>query len=123
MFNAGQLFESLLSSGAGNGLLQQLAGAVQGGDFGSILNSISGGADVNEKDEKNGTTPLQMAIMAGLTEIVKLLLSKGASVNQTNNEGKNALDIAKQGVDDAPDDETKVKFQEMVQMLVQHSNQ
>jgi len=52
-----------------------------------------------------------------------LLLSKGASVNQTNNEGKNALDIAKQGVDDAPDDETKVKFQEMVQMLVQHSNQ
>lgn len=52
-----------------------------------------------------------------------MLLSKGASVNQTNNEGKNALDIAKQGVDDAPDDETKEKFQKMVQMLVQHANQ
>jgi ankyrin repeat protein len=49
-----------------------LFSGIQGGDIGSILNSISGGADVNAKDEQHGMTPLQMAIMAGLTEIVKV---------------------------------------------------
>jgi hypothetical protein len=41
-------------------------------------------------------------------------------VGDTNNEGKNALDIAQQGADEAPDEETKSKYQEMVQMLQEH---
>lgn len=53
-------------------LLSTLFGAIKNADFGNILNSISGGADVNSKDPSTGNTALQMAIMAGLTEIVKV---------------------------------------------------
>ena len=52
--------------------------------------------------------------------IFQLLLSKGANVNDTNNEGKNAVDLAQQGVEEAPDEETKSKYEEMVQLLQQH---
>ena len=64
------------------GLLQQLLGGIQGADIGGILNSLASGADVNAKDEQqNGMTPLQMAIMAGLTEIVKMSYTRNKLFN------------------------------------------
>jgi ankyrin repeat protein len=73
-FEKNVIFSALNYSLFHQQVLQGLFSGIQGGDIGSILNSISGGADVNAKDEQHGMTPLQMAIMAGLTEIVKVKL-------------------------------------------------
>ncbi|KAL3069193.1 hypothetical protein niasHT_034423 [Heterodera trifolii] len=107
-----------LGGGAGGGdILSTLFNAVKGGDIGSLLGALAGGADVNAKDTSSGNTLLQMAIMTGITEIVKLLLNRGANVNETNAEGKDAVRIAQEQAEQAPDEDSKVKYEQMVQLL------
>jgi hypothetical protein len=51
---------------------------------------------VNVKSTTNGATALHMASMEGHTEVVKLLLEKGADVNAKRNDGVTALYLAEQ---------------------------
>ena len=48
---------------------------------------IKSGADVNFQRKRNGDTPLILASSKGLYEVVKVLLKKGAKINESNNEG------------------------------------
>jgi len=50
-----------------------------------------GGADVNAKDDWDGSTPLHAAADEGHTDVVRLLISKGAEINAQNDEGATAL--------------------------------
>jgi ankyrin repeat protein len=56
---------------------------------------IEAGAKVNFKDEKLGMTPLMYAAKVGNGKTAKILIEAGANIDQTNNEGKTALDLAK----------------------------
>lgn len=54
--------------------------AVMNEDLDQVSELVSGGADVNEKDQM-GSTALHWTAYAGLTDISRLLLDKGAEVN------------------------------------------
>ena len=60
-----------------------------------IKKFIAEGGDVNLRDEW-GLTPLITATFCNDPAIVKLLLRAGANEDIKNNEGKTALDIAKE---------------------------
>lgn len=49
--------------------------------------------NVNAAD-KNGTTPLMLAVKRGLSDMVEILLMGGANVNAVNTDGKTALMLA-----------------------------
>jgi ankyrin repeat protein len=53
-----------------------------------------------------GCTPLHLSVIDGHLEVVKYLISQGADIELTNNEGENALDLAK-----------KHEYQEIVAFL------
>jgi ankyrin repeat protein len=53
------------------------------------------GADINAKEAIIGRTALIMASDANHTEVVRLLLEKGADVNAKTKYGKTALALAK----------------------------
>ncbi|XP_018604795.1 fibronectin type 3 and ankyrin repeat domains protein 1 [Scleropages formosus] len=55
---------------------------------------ISGGADVNARD-KDGKTPLMMAVLNNHEELVQLLLENGADLNVKNQFGSGAAEMAK----------------------------
>ena len=55
---------------------------------------IQAGADVNVKSTL-GFTPLMWAAQAGNLKITKLLIEKGVNVDDTNNDGNNALHYAR----------------------------
>ncbi|GDX36474.1 hypothetical protein LBMAG18_09850 [Alphaproteobacteria bacterium] len=54
---------------------------------------IEAGADVNSKDNYL-ETPINLAIFAGQTEIIEILIKKNARLDQININGNNALHIA-----------------------------
>jgi ankyrin repeat protein len=59
------------------------------------------GANVNEMVIEpgwpgHGRTPLHWAVMGGHVEVVRLLLSRGAKVNIKDEDGKTALDLARE---------------------------
>lgn len=58
---------------------------------------LKNGADINAK--YYGYTPLMLAIHHGDTDMVKRLLKSGADVDIVNNEGKNALMLARENGD------------------------
>ncbi|MCE2688205.1 MAG: ankyrin repeat domain-containing protein [Rickettsiales bacterium] len=60
-----------------------------------IKKFIAEGGDVNLRDEW-GLTPLIAATLCNDPAIVKILLRAGAKLDLQNNEGKTALDIAKE---------------------------
>lgn len=62
-------------------------------DIASLL--IAFGANINFKD-KNGLTPLILAVGKGHLEMVKLLLSNQADVTLKDNRGRNALDVLRE---------------------------
>ena len=79
-------------------------------DFDAVKKLLAAGADVNEKDEQYGSTPLMMAASyTGYEDMVKLLLENGADPNlQDKTYGTTAL-IAGAGIS-----------KEMVEMLLDH---
>ena len=50
------------------------------GNYENIENLLSGGTDVNQQDN-NGNSPLLLASQNGHTDVIKLLLEKGAQMN------------------------------------------
>jgi ankyrin repeat protein len=65
--------------------------AANDGDVKAVQAAISDGADVNYMD---GETALMAAVHYGYTDVVKLLLEKGADVNAKTTSGINAMYIA-----------------------------
>ena len=57
--------------------------------------ALNAGADVNAKHQISGRTALICEAGYGHTEIVKLLIEKGADVNAKDSNGKTVLDFAK----------------------------
>ena len=68
--------------------------SLQGG-LAKVKQLVEDGAQI-EATDKNGSTPLIQAAWVGKTDVVKLLLDKDANILQTNNDGKSALDIARE---------------------------
>ena len=56
-----------------------------------IKGLVEKGANVNERDEKTGNTPLHMASQRGYTDVVEYLLSKGADVDAKNKDDETPL--------------------------------
>jgi hypothetical protein len=65
----------------------------------SVEALLDAGADVNRTAE-NGVTPLMMAAGYGYTDIVQVLLRRGARASLQNQSGESALDWALTGVTD-----------------------
>jgi ankyrin repeat protein len=57
---------------------------------------IKKGIDINYKSKISGSTILHIAIESGHTWMVELLIAAKVNINQINNNGKTALDLAKQ---------------------------
>jgi ankyrin repeat protein len=73
--------------------------AVHKHQLGSVAALIDGGADPNGCDP-DGTTPLMMAAGYGHTDMVELLLRRGANPRITDRYGVTAIDLALTGVPD-----------------------
>lgn len=71
--------------------------------------ALSGGADVNSKDDMFGVTALMLASSRGKFEIVELLVKSGADVNRRDNDGLSALYYA-----------TRAKNKEIMAFLQEH---
>jgi len=56
-----------------------------------IRQLLKAGANPNDRDRSNGTTPLMIAAAHGNDAIIRLLLQKGAQVNAKNTYGETAL--------------------------------
>lgn len=86
-----------------------------------LLNS---GADIESKDPDRSTTPLRYAIVYCKTQMVLLLLSRGAIAGPIVEHGTTALQLAKdaaggefEGYEDMPPRENYVEIVELLQEL------
>ena len=61
------------------------------GDLSAIKNALKKGADLNALDPQFGIPPLGWAAISGQTEVVKLLLEKGAKIDDRHRDGSTAL--------------------------------
>lgn len=61
---------------------------------------LEAGADVNAPQEK-GFTPLHEAAATGKLDLLRILLSHGANPEQKTEDGKSALDLARDQKQDA----------------------
>ena len=87
----------LMDHGAEVGRDQVLVAACKSGDDSLVLSLINSGVNVNclvENFDDRLLSPLMMASAEGHTDIVKLLLQRGAQVDLQNNVGRTALMIA-----------------------------
>ena len=64
-------------------------------DTSVVLTLIKMGACVDDKDPETGRTPLMVAVEYGCRSVIVALLSHGADIHITANNGKSALDIAR----------------------------
>lgn len=64
------------------------------GNVEAIKMHIAKGSDLNERDPRQGSTPLITAAVFGQTEAMKTLIKGGANLNIQNNEGSTALTTA-----------------------------
>ena len=65
-------------------------------DVSVALTLIKMGADVDDKDPETGRTPLMVAVDYGCRSIVVALLSHGADIHIRANNGKSALELARE---------------------------
>jgi ankyrin repeat protein len=69
--------------------------AIQANDLAGVGYLIAHDADVNlESDDGTDTTPLMAASIAGNSNIIRLLLQHGASIDKQDSEGDTALMLA-----------------------------
>lgn len=68
--------------------------AIVKGDLETVKKLIELGSDVNEKSD--GMTPLMYAARYNRTDIIKILVEKGAKINTKNSKGYTAMKFAKQ---------------------------
>ena len=73
--------------------------ATSASDVAKMTRMLDAGADPNGT-ESDGATPLMMAAGYGYTNIVKLLLTRGANPRIATSNGITALDLARSGVPD-----------------------
>ena len=71
-----------------------LPGAVFIGDLATVKRALTDGADPNAQDPQSGSTMLSIASLMGHTEVVALLLERGADVNAKSRDGGTALHAA-----------------------------
>ncbi len=64
------------------------------GDLSAIKNALENGSDLNALDPQFGIPPLGWAAINGQTAVVKLLLEKGANINNRHRDGSTALHSA-----------------------------
>ncbi len=84
---------------AGNNNWTPLLHAIHTRQIGSVAALLDGGADIN-RVSGDGITPLMMAAGYGYTDIVELLLRRGADPGIADSHGATALDLALTGVSD-----------------------
>ncbi|XP_074153238.1 fibronectin type 3 and ankyrin repeat domains protein 1 isoform X1 [Sminthopsis crassicaudata] len=82
----------VLDTGSGWTPLMRVSAVSGNKEVASLL--IDAGADVNVKD-KDGKTPLMVAVLNNHEELVQLLLEKGADPSVTNEFGKGVLEMAR----------------------------
>jgi ankyrin repeat protein len=70
-----------------------LLDAVIKGSYSWVDQFITEGQDINQKD-KNGDSPLHLAIVYGHTDIVRLLIHKGADVSMKGHRGDTPVMVA-----------------------------
>lgn len=63
-------------------------------DLSAIKDALDDGVDLNAQDPQFGSTPLSWAALMGHTEVVALLLERGADVNAQNRDGATPLHSA-----------------------------
>lgn len=68
--------------------------ASAGGDLSAIKTALENGSDLNALDPQFGIPPLGWAAINGQTAAVKLLLEKGANINNRHRDGSTALHSA-----------------------------
>ncbi len=66
---------------------------------GAVEALLNAGAEPNRRG-RNGETPLMMAAGYGYTDIVRILVDRGADARAKLPDGENALDLAAQGTTD-----------------------
>ncbi len=88
---------------------QKLLNAAIEGDLKAVQVALEEGADVNATD-RNGNTPLILALWRRSNPIARLLIERGTDVNHTNNLGWDALQWA-----------VKQNNPEIVRMLLLHN--
>ncbi len=84
---------------AGNNHWSPLLHAIHKNQIRSVEALLDGGADVNRRSG-DGITPLMMAAGYGYTDIVQLLLRRGANPRIADPAGFHAIDLAVAGVPD-----------------------
>ena len=84
---------------AGQNNWSPLLHAIHTAQIHSVEALLDGGADINRLSG-NGITPLMMAAGYGYTDIVQLLLKRGANPRVADHSGFRAIDIAAAGVAD-----------------------
>ncbi|KAL3123512.1 hypothetical protein niasHT_006591 [Heterodera trifolii] len=111
---AGELIGGFLGGGGGG------SGALGGGAGGGFvffvllllfISNYTLAADVGDFDK----SAIDCYIDAHM--VPPLLLNHGANVNETNAEGKDAVRIAQEQAEKAPDEDRKVEYEQMVQLL------
>jgi len=80
----------LLDHGANPNCLKN---AIYGGNLEIIKILIDHGAHVNQRVDNSGRTPLQTAVERACEESIKLLITEGADVNLSNDQGETPLHV------------------------------
>jgi ankyrin repeat protein len=75
-----------------------LHGKVNNGDCYTVVNLLQQGAD-NDRDVA-GDTPLMEAVWIGVPELVELLIEHGADLSAVNRDGKDIVEIAREGANE-----------------------
>lgn len=73
---------------------QTLTTAIERGQIQSVSELLERGADANMLLDDLGTTPLMLAVEHGRADILRLLIERGARVNEQRPDGETALTLA-----------------------------